>query len=384
MKIRIHSQYFLLLWGGLFFLFFACTGSSVSPTESMLSSGFLPPTPQGGEASSQPLAGSPSQAGTAGLGGEAGQAGGDGEEEKAGCKGIVHELLESEETSATPEGPSCVGGLDCGGVSCCESRVVPGGIFPMGRSLNGSDEFFSSEDNESPEHLVKVGTFALDVFEITRGRFKAYLDKNPSPPEEGAGAHPLIPGSGWKSSWNKFLSLSSSSEHASKNHPSIMNWYEAFAFCIWDGGRLPTEAEWEYAAAGGEQNRLFPWGWNLNHNCKGSYFYTVRPFAKMGAAIVKTHQQVGSKPAGQGRWGHHDLSGNVFEWVLDFYAEYDIYKDALSCSNCAHLIEGEKQVRVIRSFERSAERQFGDPNIADLTIFLTQPFAVGARCARDL
>ena len=95
-----------------------------------------------------------------------------------------------------------------------------------------------------------------------------------------------------------------------------IGWFQAQAFCIWDGGRLPTEAEWEYAAAGGDQNRLFPWG---NAPLDG----TRLDDTDLGGIneTADTPDDVGLYPDGAGRYGHLDLSGNVAEWVFDCYDE---------------------------------------------------------------
>ena len=96
-----------------------------------------------------------------------------------------------------------------------------------------------------------------------------------------------------------------------------MSWYEAFVFCIWDGGRLPTEAEWEYAAAGGNENRLYPWG-------------SAAPDATLvnyGFGDNTPYLAVGSKPLGAGRWGQQDLAGGMWEWAFDWY-DWDWYREA--------------------------------------------------------
>jgi sulfatase modifying factor 1 len=263
-----------------------------------------------------------------------------------------------------PEGPSCAGGLYCSSEGCCTSIVLPGGSYSMGRSTEtctnctagcprGMD---SCSLDEEPEHPATVSRFALDKYEVTVGRFRRFVDAGAgtqaNPPEEGAGAHPLISGSGWDSAWNTNLPadqaglLNSITCSASddtwtptagpnETYPmNCVNWYEAFAFCIWDGGRLPTEAEWEYAAAGGDENRVFPWGNDVADPLPANYLMTEGyPFF-----------DVGSYPDGNGRWGHADLAGSMWEWVLDWYAS-DYYTTTESgCSDCANLFAASDRV----------------------------------------
>ena len=86
---------------------------------------------------------------------------------------------------------------------------MPQGTFPMGRSVSGADACpggMVCGASDQPEHDATVASFALDTFEITIGRFRAFLDQSKgTPPADGAGAHPLIKGSGWQTAWNIFF-----------------------------------------------------------------------------------------------------------------------------------------------------------------------------------
>jgi len=217
----------------------------------------------------------------------------------------------------------------CQGESCCKSLAVPAQSFTLGGAV------------ESPTADASVSAFSLDEYEVTVGRFQAFIAsydawRGQGNPAVGAGAHPLIAGSGW----NPDFDLSeTAAELASKTGVqcssltqtfsvgraelpiNCVSWLEAFAFCIWDGGRLPTEAEWEAAATGGDEGWPFPWGADEPDPSRAAYDCTGDGSAPQDCAITDI-LDVGSKPAGAGRWGHQDLAGNVWEWVLDAYQAY--------------------------------------------------------------
>ncbi len=253
--------------------------------------------------------------------------------------------------------PSCQGlPAKCGKLEldCCDAPLVPGGTFPMGRSTEvGNSDYFPAPFDwdirqssfEVPEHAVTVGDFHFGRFEVTVARFRQFTAALPFLPDEGAGGHPHLPGSGWQSTWNAMLPASAGEmmsriagasakdpARALENSPITgMNWYEALAFCIWDGGRLPLESEWEYAAAGGDENRLFPWASNPSvvPNCD----YANGGFCGGGLFAV------GDCPAGVSRWGQYDLAGNAAELVFDAFdpAWYSRQEIARGCDDCANV-----------------------------------------------
>jgi formylglycine-generating enzyme len=240
----------------------------------------------------------------------------------------------------------------CQGENCCETLLVAGGDFLMGRGSESCDDCeqgcppdVTCSEPELPEHPAHVDDFYFDKYEVTVGRYRRFLENYAGPPEAGSGAHP-VGGMGWNAAWNtgfapsavelRALASCDSTYETWTDEPgdneslpfTCADWFEAFAFCVWDGGRLPSEAEWEYAAAGGDENRVYPWGDEPPDSTRAVYDC-------MGdedpSCSVNDILEVGSRPAGEGKFGQQDLAGSLWEWALDWYAPYPE-----ECDNCLH------------------------------------------------
>jgi formylglycine-generating enzyme required for sulfatase activity len=333
----------------------------------------------------------------------------------------------SKSNSRSCDGKSAGADNHCGGVEgdesqpgnqdCCETREVPGGTY---------NRF------NDPKYPAKVSKFKLDTFLVTVGRFRQWVaatkgNLQSSAPPPGAGANPHIPGSGWRSEWNRFLPTSTAdvermfgpeydvdsttlacqygtlldqqgaltywTKDLDKNikaenvdRPEVLRentkdaldrkplncvpWHVLFAFCIWDGGRLPTDAEFGFAALGGDEQRKFAWG-NLEGDdvapIGGREDLSSPPVFNVGKKYVAARlwdtrlgngqnvfednygltwgdnvfgkadnafhvMPVGRRPAGNGRWGQADLNGNMFEWMLD---EGPVLPG--TCNDCANV-----------------------------------------------
>jgi formylglycine-generating enzyme required for sulfatase activity len=345
------------------------------------------------------------------------------------------------ETSLLPP-PSCAPGgpgmTNCGPggsgtESCCTSLQVPGGTFyrtydPVFFDGGASYTATLAADGgpSSEADPATVSTFRLDKYLVTVGRFRQFVSAV-LPPDGGAGWLPA-PGAGKHSHLNggQGLSLVSNDAGAAyepgwgatddtniaptnanlggnqsdawtvtagsrENLPiNAVNWYEAYAFCIWDGGFLPSEAEWEYAAAGGDEEREYPWGSAppaaLNQYAIYSDSLNMNEFCYYPSYSVCTDVRniapVGTPTLGAGRWGQLDLAGDADEWTLDSYPggfPFPAGPPYPPCTDCVNMTGPYAAHRGGDAFESdftllSAFRGFSVPS--------TRATNFGFRCAR--
>jgi formylglycine-generating enzyme required for sulfatase activity len=199
---------------------------------------------------------------------------------------------------------------------------IPAGNFQMGCEPEDGD----CEPDESPRHEVWLSAYSIDTYEVTNARYAAFLTWHGN--DCGGGDCVLA--------WNLELRLSESggiwtAEAGFEDHPLVLvTWIGAKTFCMWQGKRLPTEAQWEKAAKGAAEHYIYPWGdaWVANA-ANGDPFETgdYPSTTPVGYYDGSDHDGAYQTTDGRSPYGAHDMAGNVYEWVSDWYLSdyYDEY-----------------------------------------------------------
>lgn len=232
---------------------------------------------------------------------------------------------------------------------------IPGGSFLMG---GRSDQAYQ---DELPQHRVEVSPFFMDKTEVTNAQYQAFVEATayvtlaekdidweelkaqlppgtPKPPDSmlQAGAMVFKPTTGpvdlnqylqwweWRIGANWKQPEGPGSSIADRmDHPVVhIAWEDAVAYCKWAGKRLPTEAEWEWAALGGDEHNKYPWGNEPAESAydRANFWQGMFPWQNLKKDGFGGSAPVGSFPPNG--YGLYDMAGNVWEWCADRYSAY--------------------------------------------------------------
>ncbi|MCA9875779.1 MAG: formylglycine-generating enzyme family protein, partial [Anaerolineales bacterium] len=252
-------------------------------------------------------------------------------------------------------------------------RLIPAGSFLMG----STDEDLLAASDEKPQHEVALDAFYMDQYEVTVAQYASFLNRLGTYqqacesfdcvlPRDRAGVTSLLLAEDQGDGKIQFLPLTGFGSYPI-NHVS---WYGAQAYCTAVGARLPTEAEWEYAARG-DDGRLYPWGNEAPNETRAVFnsdsFDNLKP--------------VDALPNGQSAFEIFGMAGGVWEWTADWYGE-DYYADSPETAPAG---PETGLMRVIRGgawpFNNEADRVRAANRSSLTPDFISS--AVGFRCASD-
>lgn len=261
---------------------------------------------------------------------------------------------------------NCDGRTDegCAQQSCpADAGVVGCGVAPIPPQPTPVELGETGTPGASPPRLVRVDGFAIDRYEVTVERFRRFIEAATPIPSSGRVVYPggvtlTLPG------WRYTAPLISGNPRDATGFPrctmaeavpsgtpvTCVDWQTAMAFCVWDGGRLPTETEWEFAARyavsadrsipTGPAGRRYPWGNDLPA-CQANY-------VELSTSCATRPQHPWPVGTSQGVALLYDMAGNASEWTADLYGTYGLDPcwagDAVRFNPLCLAVDGDQRV----------------------------------------
>ena len=193
-----------------------------------------------------------------------------------------------------------------------QMTLVSSGKFKMGAS---PDDIMAKSD-EQPLHEVYLDSYYIYVREVSNRDFLKFIKKT--------GYFTTAETRGEKKNWKD-------KDFEFRHDAPVTNvtYYDAMAYCKWVGGRLPTEAEWEKAARGPGDTRIYPWGNEMDREYFNSDLLSFNKYqsVRVGNSIYRTPCRTGMFDEGRSPYDVRDMTGNAWEWCLDWY-DMEYYKSS--------------------------------------------------------
>ncbi len=190
--------------------------------------------------------------------------------------------------------------------------LIPKGTFKMGASPGDT----MAKSDELPLHEVYLDSYYIYIREVSNRDFLRFVKET--------GYFTTAETRGEKKNWRE-----KDFEHRHDAPVTNVTYDDAMAYCKWVGGRLPTEAEWEKAARGPNDTRMFPWGNKMNQNYFNSDMLSFTEYkrVRVGDSIYRTPCRTGMFEDGRSPYDVQDMMGNAWEWCLDWY-DMEYYKSS--------------------------------------------------------